>query len=309
MQSRPFTLGTRGSPLALAQTRMVRDGIAKAHGLSRDDIEIRMIRTSGDRIRDRALSAFGGKGLFTKEIEEALLEGSIDAAVHSMKDMPTLLPDGLTMGCYLPREDPRDAFISRKAKTIAGLPRGAVVGSSSLRRQAQIRRKRPDLEVVTYRGNVEGRLRKLTEGVVDATLLACAGLRRLGMEHEITSVIEPEEMLPAVAQGVVGVEMRADDSDTAGLLAPLNDRTADICVRAERTFLAGLDGSCTTPIAALAELDGDRLRLRGQILTPDGVTAHETERHGSAAEGEAMGADAAAELLSRAGPNFFEGAH
>lgn len=308
MQSRPFTIGTRGSPLALAQTRMVRDGLARLHGLKESDIDIRMIRTSGDRIRDRALSAFGGKGLFTREIEDALLEGSIDAAVHSMKDMPTALPAGLVMGCYLPREDPRDAFISRKAKGIADLPQGAVVGSSSLRRQAQLRRLRPDLEVVSYRGNVGGRLRKLADGVVDATLLACAGLRRLGMEHEITSVIEPDIMLPAVAQGVVGVEIREGDAAAADMVAGLNDASADIRVRAERAFLAGLDGSCMTPIAALAELDGENLRLRGQILTPDGVTAHETERAGPAADGEAMGADAAAELLARAGPDFFESA-
>lgn len=306
MQSRPFTIGTRGSPLALAQARMVRDGLLAKHKLDDADIEIRMIRTSGDRIRDRALSEVGGKGLFTKEIEEALLEGSIDAAVHSMKDMPTLLPEGLTMACYLPREDPRDAFISRKARRLQDLPPGAVVGSSSLRRQAQVRRLRPDIRVVTYRGNVEGRLRKLAEGVVDATLLACAGLRRLGLEHEITGVIEPEIMLPAVAQGVVGVEIREGDETSAALLATLNDSDADICVRAERAFLAGLDGSCMTPIAALAERDGQALRLRGQILTPDGVTAHETERSGPVGEGEAMGADAAAELLARAGPDFFE---
>lgn len=306
MQSRPLTIGTRGSPLALAQARQVRDRLREVHGLQEDDIEIRMIRTSGDRIREKALREFGGKGLFTKEIEEALLARGVDLAVHSMKDMPTELPSGLTIGSLLPREDVRDAFISHRAPDLEQLPAGAVVGTASLRRQAQIRQLRPDLEVITFRGNVESRLRKLADGVVDATLLALAGLRRLGMETDATAVIEPDVMLPAVAQGAVGIEVRESDQSVRAMVKALNDGPTEQRVRAERSFLARLDGSCRTPIAGLAELDGDRMRFRGQILTPDGSEAHACERSGPVGDGEAMAIDAAEELLSRAGPNFFE---
>ncbi len=300
-------IGTRGSRLALAQAHETRDRLVAAHGLKAEDIEIVVIETTGDRVQDRPLSEIGGKGLFTKEIEDALLEGRIELAVHSMKDMPTVLPDGLEISCLLPREDVRDAFISPKAASLAELPQGAVVGSSSLRRQAQIKAKRPDLQVIMYRGNVETRLRKLTEGVADATLLACAGLRRLGLAKKITSVISTDEMLPAVAQGAIGIEIASRDDRTRALLAAIHDETTAIQLAAERTFLARLDGSCRTPIGGLAELDGDRMVFRGMILTPDGSVCHETRREGPASDAAAMGDDAAAELLGRAGPEFFKG--
>ncbi len=298
-------IGTRGSKLALAQTYETRDRLMAAHGLAEDDFEIEIIKTSGDLIQDKALSAFGGKGLFTKEIEDALLAGGIDLAVHSMKDMPTKLPDGLTIPCLLPREDVRDAFISLKAERLTDLPQGAVMGTSSLRRQAQVKNRRPDLKVILYRGNVETRLKKLEEGVADATLLASAGLRRLGLADRITSLIETDEMLPAVAQGAIGIETREGDERIGALLAPLNDVATTICVTAERAFLAELDGSCRTPIGGLAELAGGRVRFHGQILTPDGAESHATTRDGTPAEAEAMAVDAARELLKGAGPDFF----
>jgi len=305
LQARKIRIGTRGSPLALAQAREVEQRLAAVHGPGRLAFEVHAIKTSGDRIQDRPLADAGGKGLFTKEIEEALLAGEIDVAVHSMKDMPTQLPQGLTVACYLPREDVRDAFISAKAGSLAGLSAGAVVGTSSLRRQAQVKRLRPDLEVVSLRGNVETRLRKLEAGVADATLLACAGLKRLGLEGRITSAIPPEEMLPAVAQGAIGVESRADDMAIAELIAPINHQPTALAVAAERAFLAKLDGSCRTPIAALAELVSGRLVLRGMILTPDGRQCHATRRDGRPEEAMRMAEDAAAELLAAAGPDFF----
>jgi hydroxymethylbilane synthase len=306
LQSHAFTIGTRGSPLALAQAHQVRDAICDVHGLESDAVEIRTISTTGDRIADKALREFGGKGLFTKEIEEALLSGEIDAAVHSMKDMPTELPPGLEIACFLPREDVRDAFISSKAADLSGLKKGAVLGTASLRRQAQIKRARPDLEVVTFRGNVQTRLRKLADDEADATLLANAGLRRLGLESHIAALMEPEVMLPAVAQGAIGIEIRTGDEQTANLLKPLNHEPTQACIAAERAFLARLDGSCRTPIAGLAELDGNQMRFRGQILRPDGSESHETSREGDARNGEAMARDAAEELLGRAGDGFFE---
>ncbi len=298
-------IGTRGSKLALAQAYEVRDRLTAVHGLGADDVEIIAIDTSGDRIQDRALAEIGGKGLFTLEIEEALHDGRIDIAVHSMKDMPTVLPDGLEIMCLLPREDVRDAFISAKAATLRELPHGAVVGSASLRRQAQIRRIRPDLQVINYRGNVQTRLRKLSEGAVDATLLAYAGLRRLGLEDKITALISEDDMLPAVAQGAIGIEARSNDANARRLLDAINHRETEIRLHAERAFLAKLDGSCRTPIAGLATLDGERMSFRGMILTPDGVECHETAREGLASAAAAMGEDAAAELLGRAGPDFF----
>ena len=305
MQASTIRIGTRGSPLAMAQTREVRERLEAAHGPGRWAFEVRAIRTSGDRIQDRPLADAGGKGLFTKEIEEALLAGAIDLAVHSMKDMPTLLPAGLTVDCYLPREDVRDAFISSKAATLAGLPKGAVVGTSSLRRQAQVKHLRPDLVVVPLRGNVETRLRKLEEGVADATLLACAGLRRLGLVDRITTPVPTEEMLPAVAQGAIGVETRLGDIAMAELLAPINHEATALAVTAERAFLAKLEGSCRTPIAGLAELAAGRLAFRGMILTPDGHLCHATRREGRPEEALALAEDAAAELLTKAGPDFF----
>lgn len=306
MQSRPFTIGTRGSPLALAQTHLVRDRLRDAHGLEERAIKIEVIRTTGDKITDKTLREFGGKGLFTKEIEDALLEARIDMAVHSMKDMPTRLPDGLRVACLLPREDVRDAFLSPKAASLDTLPKGAVVGTASLRRQAQVKRLRGDLEVVVFRGNVQTRLRKLADGEADATLLANAGLRRLGLEAHITALVDTETMLPAVAQGAIGIEVRQGDGAMAEALAALNDEPTALCVAAERSFLEKLDGSCRTPIAGLAELDGAELYFRGQILTPDGAEAHATERRGPVADGEVMGRDAAEELLGRAGPGFFD---
>lgn len=301
-----FRIGTRGSPLALAQANDVRARLIAAHGLKDGDVSITVIKTSGDIIQDRPLSEAGGKGLFTKEIEQALLAGEIDLAVHSMKDVPTVLPDGLVISTLLEREDVRDAFISLKYKTLAEMPAGAVVGTSSLRRAAQVRHVRPDLKVVEFRGNVETRLRKINEGVADATFLAMAGLNRLGLQAKATAAIETAVMLPAVAQGAVGIEIRYGDSATRAALAPLNHAQTALCVTAERAFLAKLEGSCRTPIAGLAELNGTALSFRGSILTPDGRCCHDTARTGVAADAERMGVTAGAELLERAGPEFFK---
>ena len=278
-----------------------------AHDLPESAFEIVVIKTSGDMILDRPLSEVGGKGLFTKEIEQALLDGAIDIAVHSAKDMPTVLPDGLDLIAFLPREDVCDAFLSPKAKRLEDLPHAAVVGSSSLRRQAMIKRLRPDIEVVMYRGNVQTRLRKLADGVVDATLLANAGLRRLGLADAITSIIPASHFLPAVGQGAICIEARRDDNRTRALLNAIHHRETEICLAAERAFLAELDGSCRTPIGGLARLDGDRVSLKGLILRPDGREVHETEREGAAADAAALGRDAGAELKARGGPDFFRG--
>ncbi|CAA7621291.1 hydroxymethylbilane synthase [Magnetospirillum sp. SS-4] len=301
-------IGTRGSPLALAQTHETRDRLAAAWPELAEDgaIEIEVIKTTGDLVQDRPLAEIGGKGLFTKELDEAMLSGRIHLAVHSMKDVPTALPDGIDLPCILPREDVRDAFISLTAKGIADLPEGAVIGSASLRRGAQILHRRPDLKVVNFRGNVQTRLRKLEDGVVDATLLAMAGLRRLGLDRHVTCAIETEDMLPAVAQGAIGITCRTDDKTSQRYLAALNCPDSQVRVIAERALLARLDGSCRTPIAALAELDGDRLSLRGLIISPDGTVIHATRRDGIRAEAAAMGLDAANELLDRAGPGFFD---
>ena len=304
MPAAKITIGTRGSPLALIQAEEVRRRLAFLHGLDPAGIEVKIIKTSGDKIQDRPLSEVGGKGLFTKEIEEALVDTSIDLAVHSMKDVATVLPDGLLITAILEREDPRDAFISLKAKRLADLPKGAVVGTASLRRQAQVRRLRPDLEVITFRGNVGTRLKKLETGQADATILALAGLKRLGQVERATAIMSVDEMLPAVAQGALGIEIRADDDRMAGLVAPLAHRATTLAVTAERALLRGLDGSCKTPIAGLAEVNGDRLRLRGMILTPDGCEMHETAHEGSLGDAEAIGLNAADELLARAGTHF-----
>ncbi len=302
---RPLRIGTRGSPLALAQAGEARDRLMAAHGLPQAAFAIVVIRTTGDRVQDRPLSQLGGKGLFTREIEQALAAGEIDLAVHSMKDMPTLQPDGLVIGCCLPREDPRDAFVSRGSATLAGLPAGSVVGTSSLRRRAQLRHRRPDLAVVEFRGSVGTRLRKLEEGVAAATFLAMAGLHRLGLAEVARCPIEPEDMLPALAQGIIGIEQRRDDDRVAALLAAIHDAASGRRLAAERAFLAGLDGSCQTPIAGLAELDGGRLRLRGEILRPDGSECLAHELRGGIADAETLGAEAAAVLRRRAGPGFF----
>lgn len=304
MQASRIRIGTRGSPLALAQVREVQARLEAAHGPGALEFEIKVYKTTGDRIQDRLLSEAGGKGLFTKELEEALLAREIDIAVHSMKDMPTVLPEGLAIRCILPREDVRDAFISLTATSFDALPAGAVVATASLRREAQVRRMRPDIKVVPLRGNVETRLRKLQEGVADATLLACAGLRRLGLEDRIASVISCDVMLPACAQGAIGIELREDAADAATTIAAINDEPSALAVETERAFLGRLDGSCRTPIAGLAEIGAGSVRFRGIILSPDGREAHATERVGLAREGAKLAVDAAEELLSRAGANF-----
>jgi hydroxymethylbilane synthase len=298
-------IGTRGSPLALAQAHLVRAALAAAHGWAEDAVEINVIRTSGDRIQDRPLSEVGGKGLFTKEIEDALLSGTIDLAVHSAKDMPTLLPDGLMLAACLPREDVRDVLISRKAASLRDLPQGAVVGSASLRRQAMVRRLRPDISVVPFRGNVETRIRKLDAGEVDATLLALAGLKRLGLADKATALLGVDDFLPAVGQGAVTIEARIDDARTRELLAKIDHVDTSVALLAERAFLDVLDGSCRTPIAGHAVLDGDRLSFRGMILRPDGSQVFETTRAGACRDAVALGADAGAELKRRAPRDFF----
>jgi hydroxymethylbilane synthase len=302
----PFLrIGTRGSPLALWQAHEVQARLAAAHGVAPEAIAITVIKTSGDIIQDRPLSEVGGKGLFTKEIEQALSDGRIDLAVHSSKDMPTVLPDGLILAACLPREDVRDAFISRKAATLVELPRGAVVGTASLRRQALAKRLRPDLQVVSFRGNVETRLKKLEDGVVDATLLALAGLKRLGRENAATSILDADTFLPAVGQGAIGIETRADDRRTRDRVAAIGDVDTLTALTTERAFLAVLDGSCRTPIAGHARVVGSTIAFRGLILRPDGSEALETSRSGALAEAAALGADAGRELKGRAAPDFF----
>ncbi|EPX75740.1 hydroxymethylbilane synthase [Salipiger mucosus] len=307
---RPLRIGTRGSPLALAQAHETRDRLAAAFDLPEAAFEIVVIKTTGDNramiATDTPLKVLGGKGLFTREIEEQLLAGGIDIAVHSMKDMPVEQPGGLALDCYLPREDVRDAFISPGYTAIAELAAGTVVGTSSLRRRAQVQTRRPDLTVVEFRGNMQTRLRKLDEGVAACTFLAMAGLNRMQIPGVPMTPITPEDMLPAVAQGAIGIERREDDDRVAGMLSAIHDTETAQRLSAERAFLAALDGSCETPIAGLAELEGPALRLRGEILRPDGSEAHADERHGTIADGAEMGRDLARDLLSRAGPNFFD---
>ena len=298
-------IGSRGSPLALIQARAVQSGLAAAAGLDARRIEIVAIRTTGDAVQDRPLAEAGGKGLFTKEIEEALIAGKIDLAVHSSKDLPTLLPAGLLLAGFLPREDPRDAFISRKAKTLRELAPGAVVGTASPRREALVKRLRPDLKVVTLRGNVDTRLAKLDAGVMDATILAVAGLKRLGLLAEATAILDPDEFLPAVGQGAIGIETRADDANTRALVAKVDDPDTAIALAAERAFLAVLDGSCRTPIGGHAEINGENIRFRGVIVKPDGSEAFEVSREGRREAAVELGADAGRELRRRASADFF----
>jgi hydroxymethylbilane synthase len=304
LPARPLLIGTRGSPLALWQARHVRARLTETHGLAEGDVDLSVITTSGDRIKDKPLREFGGKGLFTKEIDEALLRGDVAMAVHSMKDLETELPAEICITAVLPRADVRDAFISNKAPSLAELPQGAAVGTSSLRRQAQVKRSRPDLRVVDFRGNVETRLRKLDEGKADATLLALAGLERLGLESHATCILSTGEMLPAVAQGAICVTCRSDDVKTRELLQTLNDERAATTVACERAFLGRLDGSCKTPIAGLAEIEDGILRLRGLMLTPDGTESYGIEVNGPAEHATKLGADAGEELVARAGPEF-----
>lgn len=306
----PIRIGTRGSPLALAQACETRTRLMAAHGLPESAFEIVVIRTTGDDramiTADRALKEIGNKGLFTREIEEAMVDGRIDLAVHSMKDVPTVQPEGLVIECYLPREDARDAFVSLAHDGIAALPEGARVGSSSLRRRAQLGHVRPDLELVEFRGNVQTRLKKLEAGAVAATFLAMAGLNRLGMAGLASCAIEPEKMLPAVAQGAIGIERRTDDARARALLAPIHDMATEYRLNAERVFLATLDGSCETPIAGLCLIEGGRLWLRGEILRPDGSEAIAGEIRGAMSDAAAMGDHLARDLLSQAGEGFFD---
>ncbi len=304
---RPIRIGTRASPLAMAQAHETRNRLLEAHDLPPEAVAIVDMTTTGDRRLELKLGEIGGKGLFTKEIEAALVDRSTDLAVHSMKDMPTVLPDGMEISTLLPREDVRDAFISPKYKNIDDLPAGALVGTASLRRQAQLLHRRPDLKVGLFRGNVQTRLRKLDEGEADATFLAMAGLNRLGMTEVATAALETDEMLPAVAQGAVGIEIRSDDDAIREVLAPLNCKATEIRTNAERAFLNTLDGSCRTPIASLAIIDGDRLILRGEILRPDGSERYATMREGPLSDAVAMGRDAGEELRAKGGPDFFVG--
>ncbi|WP_299425435.1 hydroxymethylbilane synthase [uncultured Shimia sp.] len=306
----PLKIGTRGSPLALAQAYETRRRLMAAFDLPEEAFEIVVITTSGDNAqliaKDKPLKEVGGKGLFTKEIEEAILVGGIDIAVHSMKDMPVLQPDGLLLDTYLPREDTRDAFVSPQHATLADLPEGATVGTSSLRRRAQLLNYRKDLNVVEFRGNVQTRLKKLEDKVADCTFLAMAGLNRLDMSHVASSAIQPEEMLPAVAQGAIGIERRADDMSTAALLEAIHDGPTGQRLNAERAFLAALDGSCETPIAGLAELDGSTLRLRGEVLRPDGSESLRDDQTAPIEDGAALGESMAKYLLERGGAGFFD---
>jgi hydroxymethylbilane synthase len=299
------TIGTRGSPLAQAQAHEVRDRLARAHQVAPERIAIKTIRTSGDAIQDRPLFDVGGKGLFTKEIEEALLAGSIDFAVHSSKDVPTFLPDETWLPAFLPREDVRDVFISPRAASLDDLPAGSTVGTASLRRQAMVLRLRPDLKVNTLRGNVETRLRKLDAGEADATLLALAGLNRLGLQDKATRILETEEFLPAVGQGAIAIESRRDDDRINAFVKAIGDSKTEVALSAERSFLALLDGSCRTPIGGHCRVKGDRIYFRGLIISPDGTESYETVREGIRADAVALGADAAYELRERAGEKFF----
>ncbi|HWK94714.1 MAG TPA: hydroxymethylbilane synthase [Pseudolabrys sp.] len=306
-QSAPLLrLGTRGSPLALAQAHLVRTLLARVTGAPETAFEIVVIKTTGDAIQDRPLSEVGGKGLFTKEIEEALLTERIDLAVHSAKDMPTISQPGLLLAACLEREDPRDAFISLKAKSLADLPHGARLGTASLRRQALVKKVRPDLVVSPLRGNVQTRLRKLEAGEVDATLLAIAGLNRLGMADHATHIMPAEEFLPAVAQGAIGIETRGDDNRTRQFVAPINHAPTFIAVACERAFLTALDGSCKTPLAGHATLSGDTLHFRGLIARPDGGAAHDIAGNGHIRDAVRIGEEAGRELKRIGGPDFFD---
>ena len=302
----PMRIGTRGSPLAMAQAYETRARLAAAFEIPQAAFEIVVIKVTGDIIQDRPLKDIGGKGLFTREIEEDLLAGKIDIAVHSMKDMPTIQPGGLLLDTYLPREDPRDAFVAPTLSALDQLAQGAVVGTSSLRRRAQLLHQRPDLQVVEFRGNVQTRLKKLADGKAEFTFLAVAGLNRLGMQHVPATPIDDTLMLPAVAQGAIGIERRAGDIDTEAMLAAIHDTPTGQRLAAERAFLLTLDGSCETPIAGLATLDGDTLHLRGEVLRPDGSEALSGERSGPISDGGLMGVDLAQDLLAQAGPGFFD---
>ncbi len=302
----PLKIGTRGSPLALAQAYETRQRLCQAFDLDESAFEIIVIKTTGDKVLDRPLKEIGGKGLFTREIEEDMLSGKIDIAVHSMKDMPVLQPVGLLLDTYLPREDVRDAFVSHSFEGISELPAGTLVGTSSLRRKAQLQNKRPDLTVVEFRGNVQTRLKKLEDGVASCTFLAMAGLNRLDMTHVAKSAVAVEDMLPAVAQGAIGIELRENDLNTAGLLEAIHDIPTGQRLSAERAFLKELDGSCETPIAGLAELQGGQIHLRGEVLRPDGSEAINDHATAPIEDAAILGQELAKKLLSEAGEGFFD---
>jgi hydroxymethylbilane synthase len=292
-------IGSRGSPLALAQTRQARALLARAHGVDEDHFSIETVRTTGDTIQDRPLSEAGGKGLFTKELDQALIDGAIDCAVHSSKDLPTFLPASIVIAGYLPREDVRDAWIGRGGATLADLPSGAVVGTASLRRAAQVKRLRPDVATELMRGNVETRLRKVESGEADGTLLALAGLKRLGLESHATAILSIAEFLPAAGQGAIGITCRAADAATRAALAPVLDETTGAALAAERAFLRALDGSCRTPIAAYAQLEGAELTFRGEVLSADGRDVFAIKRKGPAMDAALIGHDCGHEILLR----------
>jgi hydroxymethylbilane synthase len=292
-------IGTRGSPLALVQTREVLRMLTAAHACAEDEFEIVVIKTTGDMIQDRALAEAGGKGLFTKEIDAAMLNGEIDVAVHSSKDLPTFLPEGVTIAGYLPREDVRDAFISARAGSLAALPRGATLGTASLRRLAQVKRLRPDIRAALLRGNVETRLRKAEAGEVDATLLAYAGLKRLGLAQRATALLDIDDFLPAVGQGAIGLTARANDAATRLALGRILDVQTGAALAAERAFLSILDGSCRTPIAGHARVVAGRIAFHGMVLRPDGSEVFEVKTAGAAVDAQRLGAEAGRDLLGR----------
>jgi hydroxymethylbilane synthase len=305
-------IGTRGSALALKQTHEFVAALARAEGWDASEAlartEVVVIKTTGDVVQDRSLAEIGGKGLFAKEIEEALVGNRIDCAVHSLKDMPSFLPPELAIVCHLEREDPRDAFVSPRFAALNELPRGAVVGSSSVRRQAILLHHRPDLKIINFRGNVDTRLRKLSEGQADATVLAIAGLKRLGAEAHARHIFTSDEMLPSVAQGVIAIEVRSNDTQVRQRVEAIDHRKTAFAATLERSFLQVLDGSCKTPLAGLAEWHGESLRFRGAALSLDGKQRYDVARSakvGSRDEAEAIGRDAGEDLLARAGRAFF----
>ena len=302
---RPLVIGTRGSPLAVAQAEETRRRLMNFHGLRETAFVIKIIQTTGDIVQDRPLSEIGGKGLFTVEIEEALLSGSIDIAVHSMKDMPTSLPEGLEISTVLPREDVRDSFVSRKFNTIYELPEGCTVGTSSLRRRAQLLSRRPDLKVVEFRGNVQTRLRKLDEEIAEATFLACAGLSRLNL-FDLINPIEISEMLPAVAQGAIGIEQKSDNEEIREFLIPIHDKKTELQMLVERSFLLELDGSCRTPIGGFADIVDEKITFYGEILKSDGSQIFKDIWRGNLSEAASIGTNAGQILKEKGGEGFFK---
>ncbi|WP_162653680.1 hydroxymethylbilane synthase [Lentilitoribacter sp. Alg239-R112] len=306
MQTKPYKIGTRGGALALIQAEDVRKKLMLAHDLPESAFEIVILSTKADRMTNQPLSEIGGKGLFTLELEEKLIDGSLDFAVHCVKDMATKLPEGLYLSAYLEREDPRDVLIGGAANTISELPENALIGTSSLRRQALIRRIRPDLRVTLFRGLVGTRLQKLADGEVDATLLALAGLKRLKIEDKATEILEIDTFLPAPGQGAICIESKIGNSEIDELIAPLNDPTTETCILCERAFLRALDGSCRTPIAGHAQLVDQKIHFSGKILNDDGSLVYETQVTGNANDADTIGKDEGETLRAQAGDNFFK---